>query len=418
MPKVKLTGAILERLKAPVEGQIDYFDASYPGLSLRVSATGARSWVYFGRLHGKVRRVTLGKLRDVPLKDARKKAGEAAEKLREGDDPTAARREKRERMARDTIEAAVADWLKRDQAGNRTAGEVARLFEREVLPAWRGRPVTTITRRDCRDLIDGMAERAPTYARRLHSHLHRMFRWLAGRDVIEANPMADLPRPGRESPRDRVLSDAELARLWHACETAGYPFGPLVRLLLLTGARREEVTALRWAELGEDSIRLAADRTKMGEARIIPLSPEAQKIVAELPRIASPETGRAEFAFTTTGRTPVSGWSRAKQRLDTEAGKIGPDGTELAEPEPLPEWRIHDLRRTAATGLQRLGFRLEAIESVLGHLSGSRAGVVGVYQRHRFEDEARTALEAWAAHVTDLTEGRAANVVRLREADA
>ncbi len=416
MPKVKLTGAILERLKAPASGQVDYFDAGYPGLALRVTAKGVRSWTYFGRLHGKVKRVTLGRLHDIPsLSAARRKAGEAAEALREGVDPAAAKRARREALTRDTVESVIEEWIKRDQAGNRSVDEVRRVMDHDVIPIWGARPLAKIKRRDVIELLDAIVDRgAPTLARRVHAYLHRLFRWAATRDIIVASPMADLPKTGRENPRDRVLADHELARLWHACNGLGYPFGPLVRLLIFTGARRDEITSLRWEELDEDQIRLAGDRTKTGEPRTIPLAPEAQAIIADLPRIANPDAA-AGYAFTSTGRTPVSGWSKTKRKLNEVVSMTGPDGQRREEVSPLADWVIHDLRRTAATGLQRLGFRLEVIEAVLGHISGSRAGIVGVYQRHTFEDEKRKALEAWARHVIGLVSPGADNVVPLRE---
>jgi integrase len=184
--------------------------------------------------------------------------------------------------------------------------------------------------------------------------------------------------------RDRVLSDDELAPVWCAACAMPAPFGSAIRLLILTGARREEIGRLTWKEIQGDTIRLTGERTKTDTAHAIPLSECARNILGAVPRI-----GRARFVFTTTGETPVSGWSKAKSALDVRTGA-------------LPGWRIHDLRRTIATGLQRLGFKLEIIEAVLGHTSGSRAGIVGVYQRHSFIEEKREALEAWSRYVTLL----------------
>jgi integrase len=303
--------------------------------------------------------------------------------------------------------------LAKDQAGNRSAAEVARLMEREVLSAWGDRPISSITRRDCRDLIDGMAERAPTYARRLHAHLHRLFRWLRGRDVVAVNPMADLPRPGREVSRDRVLTDDELAEVWSAAGEIGYPFGPAVRLLILTAARRDEIAVATWAEIDADAkaLRLEGARTKTGQPRLIPLSAPAWEIVAALPQVVATK-GAPAWLFSTNGTTPASGWSKAKARIDT---KIAEARRKAGIEADMPAWRVHDLRRSVATGMQRLGERLEIVETVLGHTSGSRAGVVGVYQRHRFETEARAALEAWGRHVLAITgEAPAADVIDLR----
>lgn len=389
MPKIKLTDAAVEKLKAPAEGQVDYFDAAYPALALRVSAK-VRSWVFFGRVHGKLRRVTLGRYPTMTLKAARIRAGEVADQMSAGVDPTAEKRAARTAI-RDSFEAVADEWLKRDQAGNRSADEVRRVIERDVKTQWHGRMITDIRRRDVLELIDGIADRgAVTLARRVHSHLHRLFRWSVGRGIIDANPMADLPKPGSAVKRDRVLSDAELALVWRSAEQAGWPFRDLFRLLILTGARREEIAALRWSEIDGDVIRLTGARTKNGEPHDIPLSPQARAILDAVPRVAG-----SAFVFTTTGTSPVSGWSRAKANLDKRM-------VELGEGAPIEPWRLHDFRRTLATGLQRLGVGLEVIETALGHVGGSRAGIVGIYQRHRFADETRRALDLWADFVAEL----------------
>jgi integrase len=198
--------------------------------------------------------------------------------------------------------------------------------------------------------------------------------------------MADLPKPGEEVSRDRVLQDHELAVIWKAAAALGWPFGDVVRLLILTGARRNEIAALSWSELVGDEIRLSSERTKNGEPRTIPLSGVATEIIRVAPRVGD------HYVFTTKDGTHINGWSKYKRRIDLKAAEI--DGG------PLAPWHLHDLRRTVATGLQRLGVRLEVVETVLGHVGGSRSGVVGIYQRYRFEAETREALEKWGAEVT------------------
>jgi integrase len=402
MPRIKLTAAAIERVRAPVRGQVDYFDAAFPALALRVTARGVRSWVYFGRVHGKMKRATLGRYPTLTLAKARQKAGETADAMRQGVDPAAAKRAAR-KAVHDSFEAVADEWLKRDQAHNRSYAEVKRIIERDVLPAWQGRLISSITRRDVLELIDAVADRgAATMARRLHAHLHRLFRWCVGRGILEANPMADSPKPGADVKRDRTLSDGEIALIWKASGELGWPFGPAFRLLVLTGARREEIGALRWVEIDGNTIRLKGERTKNGEPHDIPLCASAIELLDGLPRIAD-----SEFVFTTTGDTPVSGWSRAKELLDKAIAEAN-DG------HSLPDWRIHDLRRTLATGLQRLGFNLQTIEAVLGHVGGTRTGVVGVYQRHGFEPEKRAALEAWAHHVAGVVSGKPAKIIAMR----
>jgi integrase len=400
MPKLKLTAAAVSKLPAPPSGQTDFFDAAYPGLALRVTAKGVRSWSYFSRVHGKLRRVTLGRFPQLGLAEARQYASEAAEQMRQGVDPTFEKHARRIAID-DSFAGVVEEWLKRDQATNKSVAEVRRIITREVLPALGGRKFDSIRRRDVIGVIDAQVDRgAVTQARRLQAHLHRLFRWSVGRGLIEANPITDLPKPGSVVKRDRVLSDGELALVWKAADALGHPFGPIVRLLILTGARREEIGALTWAEIDGDTIRLAGARTKNGQPHDIALSEPARAILAALPRIGN------SYVFTTTGLTPVSGWSRAKSILDR--------GISEQFGEPLPDWRLHDLRRTIATGMQRLGINLQTIETVLGHVSGSRAGVIAVYQRYDFAPEAARALATWSNHVLALSGDKPSNVTPLK----
>ena len=177
-----------------------------------------------------------------------------------------------------------------------------------------------------------------------------------------------------------MLSDAELAKVWRAADGV---YGSVVRMLALTGARREEIAQLRWSEIDGNTITLEGSRTKTGAPHIIPLSSAAQALLASVRRIAG-----CDFVFTANGTKPITDWSGQKIALDTASGVTG--------------WRIHDLRRTVATGMQKLGVTLQVVEAVLGHTSGSRGGIVGVYQRHDYADEKRAALEAWGVHVSGV----------------
>jgi integrase len=215
------------------------------------------------------------------------------------------------------------------------------------------------------------------------------------RGAVPSNPFADLPMPSSIIKRERVLSDEEAGVIWRAAGEALLPYGAIVRLLMLTGQRREEVAGMTWAELSEDlaTWTIPATRTKNGIPHLVPLSRPARDLLHAL-RSDGPGDVRARLALVFPGErgTPFSGWSKAKSALDTASG--------------VSAWWLHDLRRTLATGLQRLGVRLEVTEAVLNHLSGSRAGVVGIYQRHDWAEEKRAALDAWSAHLLAAAEGR------------
>lgn len=237
------------------------------------------------------------------------------------------------------------------------------------------------------------------------------FSWGINNAALSANPFAGLKI---EPPvtRDRILTDHVLIAVWNAAAKATAPYGGIVRFLILTGQRREEVAGMRWAEISDDlrTWTIPAQRTKNGAMHVVPLSePAAEILRSVLPSgdyKPALEQYRKEARPVFPGRskkgTPYGGWSKSKTTLDTAAGVTG--------------WRLHDLRRTLATGLQRLGVRLEVTEAVLNHISGSRAGIVGVYQRHDWANEKRAALDAWAAHIASLVADRPAdgNVIRAQ----
>ena len=382
MPKRALTAASVERLRPPAKGQLDIFDRGYPGLALRASYGGSKSFVFFYRIGGKLRRMTLGTFPAMSLSKAREAWRQARQDASEGRDPSNARQ--RQRGATD-FQNVAEEWLRRDQAKNRSHDTVKRILNKDVLPVWGHRSIEEINRRDVLDLIDGIADRgAVIMARQVHSHLHRLFKWCVGRGIIELNPVTDLPKPGAAVARDRVLKDAEIVAVWKAAAEVGWPYGPIVQLLLVTGARRDEIGGLRWAEIDDAEISLSGARTKNGEPHAIPLSSSASTITETLPHV-----GKSEFVFTTNGNTPVSGWSKAKKQIDKHC--------------KIPAWRFHDLRRTTSTGMNELGVEPHIVEAVLGH---KVKGVAGVYNRAKYEAAKKSALEAWGAHVTALVEGQ------------
>jgi integrase len=408
-----LTEASIARLK-PGATRREIPDGLLPGLYLQLQPSGAKSWAVRYRFHGKPCKFTIGPAAAFPLAAARDAAREVLQQVARGIDPSWARDERRRaETGEDTFEGVAKLWIERKQRpNNRSWVETARLIglkpdpedgkrlvtiKGSLVDKWSRLKIADIRRRDVLPILDDIADRAPYIANRTQAHLHSLFAWALSRDLIEANPVSGIKRQEERS-RDRTLSDVEVKRVWEAADKIGWPFGPITKLLILTGARREEIGALRWSEIKEDRIELAGDRTKNGEPHIIPLSESAQAILKHLHRVHG-----SKLVFTVTGETPVSGFSKCKERLDQLSDVEG--------------WRHHDLRRTVATGLQRLGVRLEVTEAVLGHLSGSRGGVVGIYQRHTFSEEKRHALDLWAQHVMAVVEGRPSdNVVALRSA--
>ena len=224
---------------------------------------------------------------------------------------------------------------------------------------------------------------APIEANRVYSIVRKFFTWAVENDLVVNSPVFGLRAPNPETSRDRTLTDGELKAVWRAADKIGYPFGTIVQLLILTGQRRSEVGGLQWPEIEGDTWIIPRERTKNGRRHEVPLSKQAVAIINELPRIGD------SYAFTLNGEKPLNNWKKDKDRLDGLAA-------------PPDDWTLHDLRRTAASGMAKLGVSLVVIEKVLNHVSGSLAGIVGVYQRHEYAEEKRTALQLWADHVQRL----------------
>jgi integrase len=411
MPTKKLTDMFVERVKPPAAGRIEYFDAAFPGLALRVTDTGGKSWCAFYRFQGRLRRLTIGSYPALKPAQARREAQTALERVRQGIDPAEEKRARRDARTpeNDTFEAVARDYLERHVRPNHRASTFAegkRILERDVLPKWRKRPIASISRRDVIDLIDGILERGATVqANRTLARLRALFNWAIEKDRVAVSPVARMKLPTQETARDRVLTDDELRWFWQACEAIGWPFGPLCKILLLTGQRRDEVATMAWPELNEDGRLWTIPRHKVKNDRghDVQLSDATLALLRSLPRIGD------GLIFTTTVETPVSGFSRAKRRLDAAMLKA------KGKDEPIPDWTLHDLRRTAATGMARLGFPPHVVEKVLNHASGTIRGVAAVYNRFAYAEERRAALEAWGRHVAGLIAPAPANVVSLRK---
>jgi integrase len=396
----KLTPISVEKAKPDAKKRREIADGGKPGLYLVVQPSGKKSWaVRYRRLSdGHPRKLTLDGFPSLAL--ARKLAQQALDSAAEGGDPAAQKKVARKNRGSDIFGEVTERFLARGKTPNGRAWresyakELKRLLSKEVLPVWGERRIQDVTRTDVRDLLerfDGIN------ANRVLAAVRRVFNWAVEIDLLSASPVAKVKAPHAERSRDRVLSDDEIRHFWRACGIIGYPFGDLAKLLLLTGQRRTEIAGMRWKEIDLEKREwlIPATRTKNAKPHLVPLSDAALDVINSTPRL------EGEYLLTTTGDTHVSGYSRGKRAIDVHMGE-------------LPRWTFHDLRRTTASGMARLGIALPVIEKVLNHSSGSFAGIVGVYQRHHFSDEKRRALEVWGAFILDLVDGRPANVVSLR----
>lgn len=423
--KSKITKRIVDAARGEDRDRF-IWDTEVKGFGLKVTPSGGKVYVLQYRPGGRgaaTRRITIGRHGSpwTPEK-ARSEAQRLLELVAAGEDP-APRPERPEAGTGEAespapattepvapsamlLEDVVADFLERHHRarGNRSVYDVERAFKRDVFPTWGKRPITEITRRDAVELIDGIAARAPVLANRTLAYVRKFFNWCVERDLLAISPCAGVRAPSRERPRDRVLSDGELAEIWRACDRLGWPFGPAVQLLILTAQRRDEVAWLRWSEIDLDGAlwTLPRERAKNDRAHEVPLSKQAVALLRGLPRPTE-----SDLVFTTTGETPVSGFSHAKDRLDDivlkdrrkEAGRMGKP---LHEVKPIPHWVLHDIRRTVTTGLARRGVPPHIADRILNHVQGAIRGVAAIYNRHGYLDERRAALQDWADHVDRL----------------
>jgi integrase len=380
-----ITAALAIRLKPPTTtDRIEVFDSVIPSFGMRITQSGIRSWFLMTRLaNGEQVRVTFGRLPAVTLVTARALARKALDLVARGEDPRAISAVDAARTP-GTFAAVAREFLTRG-AAQKSHAETRRVIEKELMPSWAAKSLRQITRRDIVQLLDGIVERgSPVMANRVLTTIKRMVAFALDRDVIDASPCARMKPPGgKERSRDRVLTDAELRGVWHACDPArlGIVRATFARVLMLTAQRRGEVARMGWADLDLAAGLWRLADTKSGAAHEVPLTPVVAALLREMPHQAG-----CPFVFSTNGRTPLTtDFSRLAAKLRTASATAG--------------WTLHDLRRTAASGMTAVAVPPDHVERVLNHaLPGMRA----IYVRHSFLQEKRAALEAWAAHVARI----------------
>jgi integrase len=415
MPTKKLTDLFVERVKGPSRGRVEYFDAAFPGLALRVTDRGHKSWSLHYRMHGRLRRFTLGTYPAIKPAQARREAAEALDRARQGVDPSIEKQARRLARSPETetfgaISRDYVDHYVRPNLAAATYKETKRILESDGLPEWHNRPISSIARREVIAVIDAITARGATVqANRTLARLRALFRWAIEKDRLQASPIAGMKPPTKEWSRDRALSDDELRWFWAACNEVSWPFGPLAQLLLLTAQRRDEVAGAEWPEIDLDKRiwTIPREKAKNDRAHEVQLSTGAIEVLRSLPRIGD------GLLFTTTGTTPVSGFSRAKERM--RAAMLTAKRNELGKTDgAIPEWTLHDLRRTATTGMARLNFPPHVVDKILNHTSGTIRGVAAVYNRFAYAEERRAALEAWGRYVSgQVAPDQPTNVIAL-----
>ena len=386
MPRVKLTKTIIDALPTPSKETV-HWDTGCPGFGVKVTPKGRKVFVVLYRTAGarsRLRKYTIGPYGRVTLNQARVAAQKVFAAKLDGRDLAAEKKDSRRKMVADRVDDLLEAFIGQHISQNRSAAEISRMLRR-VGSAWSARSIHEITKRDVIEAVSAIEQRgAPVAANKALKSIKTFFRWCVGRAVLDRSPADGVPLPAKQVTRDRVLSDAELARLILAARQIGGPYGDIVEVLALTGQRREEVARCTWDEidLKTRTWKLSSDRTKNAKSHEVHLSHPVMEVLNQANK-------RGHFIFSQTGDRPFQGFSSAKRAIDELSGVTG--------------WRLHDLRRTCVSGMARLGIAPHVADKILNHQAGTISGVAAVYQRHDFLAERREALETWGAHVNLIT---------------
>jgi len=397
---MRLTKINISKVVVPSgKSEIIEFDDDVPGFGLRVRAGGSATWIFQYRQGSKQRRLSLGSAAAISAQNARERATELHARVRLGEDPAGQKIESRTRAV-ETLGSILRPFLLVKKAALKPRSYVE--VERHLLQHAKrlhGMQLTAIDRRTIATLLTELAAKSgPSLANSVRASLSTFFSWAMCEGLADSNPIVGTNQAVTKGARDRVLTDDELRLIWNALSSNDY--GDIVRLLALTGQRREEIGSLRWQETDFDKavIALPAERTKNSKPHDVPLSPAALAILKARPHLA--------------GRDYIFG-SRANGYLGWASNKVGLDAR-IATKGTVSPWRLHDLRRTVSTRMHdELGIPPHIVEAVLNHVSGHRAGVAGVYNRALYAKEKANALTRWAEHLASIITGEPSKIVAI-----
>lgn len=399
---VGLTDAKIRSLPSPDTGQREWPDHIIPGLRIRVGTSGNKTFILRKRVGERWRNITIGPFKEYfGLSDARKKARSILLDIENGrGTPRPAKENGTTLTGRLMFTFLWNQYIERAVRGQkRSASEIERIGNKFLLPRFGDRMADSITRGEITALVEDVTYRNPQKptlreGRSVHQRLSAFYSWAMPKlERLQANPCQYAWRPPLGKPRDRFLTNDEIRLFWRACDKMSWPFGPGFKLLLVTGQRRSEVFGASRNEIREGIWTIPGVRAKNGLAHIVPLSQLAIAIIEALPIVSGSDR---LFAVPDNLDAVSSGFSKGSPRLLRIMSELNDD--ELVE-----HFILHDLRRTAATGMQRIGVAMPVTEAVLNHISGSRGGIAGVYQRHDYFAEKKEALSMWANEVERIT---------------
>jgi len=381
MPKVTFTDISIRSIKLPDKGQVDYWDRSLARFGLRVSSSSSKTFVLLYYQGSRKRRYTIGRYPEISLSRARTEAKRLLAEITLGNYPNA------EETAVLSFSQALCEFVAiylRQNNRPTTARETERILRRDFAPLL-SRPLNTIASEDIAKILDGLIDR-PSMANHAFAAIRKMMNWCYERQYLDSVPTGRMKPPAKTTSRDRILSDTEIKAIYEAAVSIGYPFGHIVQLLTLTAQRRNEVASMHWnhIDLDERTWTIPSELTKANRPQTIPLTDTLVEIIDNIPRLN--ET--LLFPARGTRDRTYSGFSKGKIRLDKISG--------------VSDWTLHDLRRTAATGMAQQNTPPHVIERVLNHTTGTLGGVAGIYNRFGYIDEMRDALITWSEHISSI----------------
>lgn len=390
MNDIRLTDLKLRRLKPPSTGRLELRDGQVPGLKFRLTPNGHASWSIQVNIEGKKRRFTIGEYPAIGLSEARTRGQKLRVEALDGRDPIVEKRQKKDELQKArTVAGALDKYVELHIKPNlRTASERERQL-RAALERHLATPISELTKSDLQDAIDRKAHSGRRFAaNRIRSALMAFTAWCWRRGYIGENIGLGTSKPLIEQPRDRVPSIEEVRKILEASDQLGPMWGPFVRILIFTAQRRGDVAGIRWSEIDLESRRwsIPAGRTKNRRPHIVHLT---EPVVDELQTLEHSANSDHDLIFTTTGTTPISGFSKTKRRLD---GLVG-----------IEDWRFHDLRTAFASALCDLGEPEGVVDRVLNHAASGSApsAVARVYNQSEYLEQRAKALDLWAQLLTD-----------------
>lgn len=391
----KLTKKLVDSFEYRGDGKKDIrWDAEMKGFGVRIYPSGKKSFVISYRQAGRKKLMVLDQYGRITVEQARVLARKRFGEIADFEDPLEIKKAIKKKH-KWTVRKAFGEFMRRyAKQHNKHWQETERIFKSDVLPKYAKVPLDEIKREHIIKILDEITGRGShIMANRTLASLRKFFGWCVERGIIETAPTSNIRMPSKPVSRDLVLMDEEIIAIWGEATKIGYPFGHIIKVLLLTGQRRSEVASMKWKDIDLQNAlwTLPREDTKSDREHTVPLSSLVVRLIKDAPNLGG-------YIFSSTGLRPFENFSRNKDLMDRNIKDIRAQNNCAT----VRKWRIHDLRRTATSGMARLGISPHVVEKILNHSSGIISGVAAVYNRYEYAEEKRAALTAWDEYLDNM----------------